>query len=331
MREKQIVKFNTLIFASLFAIGLLTGCQKTCDHQWNATVKKAAYGFQEGIMTRTCEKCGESYDESIPASGTVKILMIGNSFSEDSACFLWDICTEVGLKDVVIGEVWMPGSGIDDHYRCIQSNAAEYEYKKNTTGVFATTPGVTLLSAVQDEQWDAIVVTPLSSAAGQSNALSHIADVMGWLDENRTNPNADLFWNMTWAYPQTSDESRFFYFNNDQMTMYEAITAYVKNDIASLDTVAGIIPTGTTIQNLRTSYLGDTLCRDSIHLSYTHGRYAAALTVCAYLTGCDIGAVEHLPTMLEALIADDLPVIKQSVADALQTPYAPTKQVDTRA
>ena len=50
-----------------------------------------------------------------------------------------------------------------------------------------------------------------------------------------------------------------------------------------------IIPTGTAIQNAKTSYLTDTqLQRDAKHLSYGMGRYVAALTFVKALTGVSI-------------------------------------------
>lgn len=315
----------TLFLCAVVLVSFLAGCNAQCEHSYTSAVTKAAYGFKEGTMTYTCEKCGHSYEEAIAATNTVKILMIGNSYSVDSSSYLWDVCTGIGLENVIVSNVWIPGSSIDDHWRHIQSGAAEYEYQKNTDGSFVVTPGIPLLQALTDEAWDAIVVTPNSSAAGQANSEINISRVMSWLQENKTNPNAEIFWNMTWAYPQNSDDSRFSYFEKDQMTMYNAVVSYVRENVEPLENVTGVIPTGTTIQNLRTSYLGDTMCRDSIHLSYTHGRFAAAVTVCAYVTGADASNLNQLPAMLEHLIANDLPVIRQAVSAALEKPAEVTQ------
>lgn len=279
-----------------------------------------AYGFREGIMTYTCKKCGDSYTEALAATNTVKILMIGNSYSVDSVSYLWDVCVDSGLENVIVSNVWIPGSGIDDHWKHIQSGAAEYEYQKNTDGSFDVMPGIPLLDALTDEEWDVIVVTPLSSCAGQAGSHIHIADVLNWLEEHKTNPNARIFWNMTWPYPKDSDDSRFALFDRDQMTMYNALTAYIQEDVQPLEAVDGVIPTGTAIQNLRTSYLGDTICRDAIHLSYDYGRYTAAMIVCAYMTGCDLNSVSWVPLFLEYM-QRDLPAIRDAISGALDKPF----------
>ena len=72
-------------------------------------------------------------------------------------------------------------------------------------------------------------------------------------------------------------------------------------------------------------YIGDTITRDTYHLSYSHGRYLAALTWFAALTGGNVDDVTWLPSDYPEL-ADDLPVIRQSVKDAIKTPFAITQQ-----
>ena len=44
---------------------LLAGCE--CKHEYDqGTITKEAACKEEGIRTYTCQKCGESYEESIP-------------------------------------------------------------------------------------------------------------------------------------------------------------------------------------------------------------------------------------------------------------------------
>ena len=77
--------------------------------------------------------------------------------------------------------------------------------------------------------------------------------------------------------------------------MYSAIVSAVESKILTNTAISGIIPSGTAIQNLRTSPLGDTLTRDGFHLSYGIGRYIAALTFFKSLTGIDIDNVKWTP------------------------------------
>ncbi len=249
----------------------------------------------------------------------LKILMIGNSYIVDSATYLWDICANGGLKNPVVSYAWIPDSGITDHWNNIQSGAAAYEYQKNTSGNFAVTTGVPLLSALKDEDWDVIVFMPGSAHAGVTDSQIHIADIVSWLDAQKTNPGAKIYWNMTWAYPEGSKEPLFELFGRDQMTMYNANIAYAQNYVQSIAAVDGVIPVGTAIQNLRTSYLGDTLCRDNIHLSYDYGRYIAALTCYAYITGGDISQITWTPGD-HTYISNDFDAIREAVKESLENP-----------
>ncbi len=318
-----------LLLAMLF---VLAGCQtkEPCTHEsYTRTVNQPAYGFKEGLMTNICTNCGEGYLESIPATGSVKILVIGNSYSVDSASYLYEVCEIAGLENIVIGNAQIGGLSIDGHWTNIQTGAAQYEYLKNIGLGYKSNQGWTLLEALQDEAWDAIVFTPHSPAAGQEGSHIHIEELLNWLDENKTNPNAQIFWNLTWAWPQDSTDNRYYLFNNDQMTMYNATCQYTQTYVQPLAVVDGIIPTGTAIQNMRTSYLGDTMCRDAIHLSFTHGRLTAAVSVCSYVTGWDVSNLDQVPALIK-IIEKDLPVVRQAVAAALEKPYEVT-QCDAQA
>ena len=98
-------------------------------------------------------------------------------------------------------------------------------------------------------------------------------------------PNSRLVWHMNWAYDQNSTHFGFVNYDSDQMNMYTAILDVVKSRICTDGNFVKVIPSGTTIQNLRTSFLADRLTRDGYHLSTDIGRYAASLTYAKALTG----------------------------------------------
>ena len=111
--------------------------------------------------------------------------------------------------------------------------------------------------------------------------------------------------------------------------MYNAIVNAINSEILTNDRIDGVIPSGTTIQNLRTSYFGDTLTRDGYHLSYNYGRYAAALTWFAYITNEDISNISWIPSAYPE-ISEHLANIKAAVLNSIKTPYSVTSST-TRA
>src|SRR5690606_13731854 len=92
-----------------------------------------------------------------------------------------------------------------------------------------------------------------------------------------TNHEVKFILHQPWAYAQDSNHQGFNNYERDQIKMYDAIVDAVMQakDIGGVDLV---IPTGTAIQNARTSYLGDKFTRDGYHLSLVAGRFTAAAT-----------------------------------------------------
>ena len=80
---------------------------------------------------------------------------------------------------------------------------------------------------------------------------------------------------------------------------------------------------------MRTSYIGDIMTRDGNHLSYSHGRYTAAMTWFAALTGGDPDAITWVPTKYPEL-KNDLPIIRQAVKDAVKNPLLITEESEIR-
>ena len=95
----------------------------------------------------------------------------------------------------------------------------------------------------------------------------------------------------------------------------------VNTTVLKDDRIDGVIPSGTAIQNLRTSYVGDTVTRDGYHLSKDIGRYTAALTWFSYITGLDTSDIKWVP-LSYPYISTKLDVIKESVDNAIATPYS---------
>ena len=100
--------------------------------------------------------------------------------------------------------------------------------------------------------------------------------------------------------------------------MYNSIVAAVQSQILTNTDIVGVIPSGTTIQNMRNTHLGDTLTRDGYHLDRSLGRYIAGLTVFCAVTGCDprdVGFYTHGMSERNKKIA------VESVVRALAEPY----------
>lgn len=256
------------------------------------------------------------------AGGTLKVLAIGNSFSEDATSWLYDIAKASGINEVVVANLYIGGASLATHWNNASGNRADYTYQKNSNGTWTSQTGKTMQYGIKDESWDIITLQQASNLSGaQSSYNTDLTNLISYVNANKTNPNAKLGWHMTWAYQSDSTHPDFPTYDKNQMTMYNAIVSSVQNKIVPNSAFSYIIPVGTAIQNVRSSFIGDTLTRDGHHLSYNLGRYIAGLTWLRTLTGISIDNLTYVPSTSE-IPQPYLPVIKEAVNKAVQTPFA---------
>lgn len=212
------------------------------------------------------------------AQETIRILAIGNSFSQDAAeSYLDDLAKADGVR-LIVGNMYIGGCSLETHWNNALGNLAAYSYRKITEGDTVVLASQTLRTAIADEDWDVITFQQVSHTSGQlSTYFPYLTNLVQYVKSLATNPNVKLAMHQTWAYASNSTHSGFANYNNNQEQMYRAIVETVNNAAAQVG-VDIIIPAGTAIQNARSSYVGDNFCRDGYHLSYGIGRYTAACT-----------------------------------------------------
>lgn len=212
----------------------------------------------------------------ITDDGIVKILAIGNSFSEDAIeSYLYGLANSKGRK-VVIANMYIGGASLSLHVQNANNNANAYSYRKiNQQGIKSTTANVSISTAVLDDDWDYISFQQESPSSGLFNTFSPLVDLYNYVKTKAKNPQVKYVLHQTWAYQKNSTYSAFANYDKDQDKMYTAIVdAYLQ--AKNLIPVHKIIPAGTAIQNGRTSIIGDNFCRDGYHLDINIGRYTAS-------------------------------------------------------
>ncbi len=302
---------------------------KGCAHAYTIEVLTQVTTTTEGKIRKTCTICGEKAEETLPAVKSLKVLAIGNSFSVDAMEHLAVVAKAAGIEEIILGNMYIGGCSIDMHVAKANVGTSDYTYYKNEGDEWKTTGNQLLLTGIMDEDWDIITVQQVSQDSGRPETFATLGRLLDFIDENKTNENAKVYWHMTWAYQSTSTHDGFANYNKNQATMYNAIVNAVKSDILGNERITGFIPSGTAIQNLRTSYLGDTLTRDGYHLSYGIGRYAAALMWLKQLTGLDINGIDALPAKYPD-IGEHLAPIKEAVNAAYLNPFGVTNSANTK-
>lgn len=129
---------------------------------------------------------------------------------------------------------------------------------------------------------------------------------------------------MTWAYQGDSDHKAFPTYGNEQLTMYYGIINAVQKEIDTNENFAKTIPSGTMIQNLRSSNIfGDKLTRDGFHLN-DMARLAAAYTWYAVLADQKLQGMKFSNTGKTVLNDQQKDLVVKAINAALDKPQAVT-------
>ena len=226
---------------------------------------------------------------------SISILSIGNSFSADAMTYLWDILKQAGYEDVYLGYLYIGSCSLEMHSNNFQANSASYTYYTNSSGTWSSKASYAPIGALEDEDWDYISMQQNSGNSGLSSTYEPHLGTLVNIVRNYC-PDSELVWHMTWAYQGNSTHRDFTNYDNDQMTMYNGIVSAVQDVILKKSEFKKVIPNGTSVQNLRTSFIGDNLTRDGYHLSYDNGRYLAAMPFAKAITGCNLDEITYTPS-----------------------------------
>ena len=262
----------------------------------------------------------ENENIELPAEDeeTLHILFISNSYGDDTKQWVHEIAQEYGVK-INVANLYIAGCILDTHLANLKTDSAAYQYRYYEDGVWKNQTDTKISEALLYKDWDYIVLQQGSSQSGLADKYSALDEIMDRVLAIKN--DVKFIFNMTWAYQQDSGHSKFGAYNNDQMTMYNGILNAVQTNVLTNDRIEFVIPNGTAVQNARTSYIGDTLCRDtSCHLSYEFGRYIAGLTFFSKVTGIDISDITYKTNITE----EEKLIAIESVKNALANPYAIT-------
>ena len=209
---------------------------------------------------------------------TVRILAIGNSFSQDAVeQYLHELAEAEGIS-TIIGNMFIGGCSLERHVKNARDNAPAYAYRKiGTDGKKREKGKMSLEAVLADEAWDYVSLQQASPFSGMYETYEASLPELIEYVKARLPKKTKLMLHQTWAYASTSKHSGFKNYNCNQLTMYQAIADAVKKAVKA-NKIKIVIPSGTAIQNARTSFIGDHLNRDGYHLDVKIGRYTAACT-----------------------------------------------------
>lgn len=208
----------------------------------------------------------------------MKVLAIGNSFSQDATRYLHSIASNEGKRMKVVN-LYIGGCSLERHYNNMLSGEDAYsmELCGMSSGFY-----VSLKEALLSDSWDFITIQQSSPKSVKMETYSPYAQRL--CDFIRLHaPKAKLLIHQTWGYEEGSQRlteemgySHFVDMCKDAHDCYEQLAKDVD--------AYGIIPSGDVFVEMYNSGIRD-IHRDTFHASFGVGRYALALTWFCYLYG----------------------------------------------
>lgn len=250
----------------------------------------------------------------------IKILAIGNSFSEDATHYLHQIAKADEIDTKVVN-LYIGGCPIEKHCRNIENDEKAYLYQRDGK---ATEKYISIKEALQEEEWDFVITQQASCDSGiEETYYPYIHELFEYIKEYA--PKAERLLQQTWAYETDSTHDCFVRYNNDQKEMYEKLCEAYSGAAAKVG--VRIIPCGDVVQAAREKkpYIyaegGMSLCRDGFHMHYIYGRYLLAATWYEIIFNKNIMDNTYIPETIfapDAVVdAEALNVIKRCVHEVL--------------
>ena len=251
---------------------------------------------------------------------SLKILAVGNSLSYNTLFYVYDIAESLGIKDVVIGNLYIGSCSVKRHWKNAKGDKAAYEYHKNVAGVWNVKKSVRISEALCDEDWDYVMLSQYSGHAGVAKTYKPLKKLVNYV-KNRVDDDTKIIWNMMWAYQGDYKSKRFGVYNYSQKTMYKKIVKATKKKVLNNNDVnrniAMIIPSGTVIQNARKSSYGDTFTKDGRHMT-RGGCYCLGVHLVSKLMGIKPSLIKYRPKKVSRRMRK---VAIRAARKTIKTPY----------
>lgn len=211
----------------------------------------------------------------------MKILSIGNSFSQDAQRYLHALAKADGENFKTVN-LYIGGCSLRTHYLNMLGEYASYDFQFNgeSTGL-----KVSIRQALESDDWDVVSFQQASRfSADYTSYQPYLNALVEYV--RKYCPHAKLYIHETWAYEDGSEKLKTTAGFDSARDMLEKIReAYAK---AAADVQAdGIIPCGEAMLCAVDLGIGK-IHRDTFHASLGAGRYLLALCWYKALAGKDV-------------------------------------------
>ncbi len=255
----------------------------------------------------------------------LKVLFVGNSFAVDTMEHAANIAHSLGVSKVKFMTLYVGGCSIDMHYRHAVEDVAAYTCYVNEGSGWDCIPGYKISDAVKSDEWDWIAIQHGTNENARYTScecyekLDPLVDYLKALAPSHTK----IAFNLTWLGESTRQHHEIISYCGNMVLMRENLVKVTKAMVLTNPKIDLIVPTGTAIENARTSRIG-LLTRDCYHLSVDKGRFIAGLAFISTITEIDADKIAWTPDNVDEYA---LKVAIESVKNAQKYPFLVTNSV----
>lgn len=211
----------------------------------------------------------------------MKILSIGNSFSQDAQRYLHGIAKQESV-DIYSANLIIGGCSLETHCINISEDNSDYEIQINGNDSGEL---ISIKKALLSDCWDYITLQQVSHLSGDYSTYNpYIKELFNYVKS--LCPTAKILIHQTWAYEDKSERLLTLTPFKSADEMFFAIQTAYNRCLKELP-FDGLIPSGMAM--MQAIKLGiEKAHRDTFHASLGAGRYLLGLTWYKYFTGKEI-------------------------------------------
>lgn len=237
----------------------------------------------------------------------MRVLAIGNSFSQDAMRYLYGIA-KANREQMEVVNLYIGGCPLEKHYRNMMGDYRAYTLQYNGT---STGFSMSIKEALLSRPWDAVTLQQASYYSVRYESYQpYLNELCNYV--RQCVPHARVILHQTWAYEDGGERLLSHPDVETAAEMYEKLQkAYAQ---AFTDSNAnGLIPSGELMYRLLEHGI-PRVHRDGFHASLGLGRYALGLLWYRALTGKDI-MDNSFSDFDEEISAEDILTVKQCVTE----------------
>ena len=211
----------------------------------------------------------------------MKILSIGNSFSQDAQRYLFRVAKKAGhtFKTVNLD---IGGCSLRTHYINTLEDKATYSFEYNGEDIGLA---VSIKQLLISDEWDVITLQQASHLSAHYETYTpYLERLLEYI--KKYCPHSKIYMHQTWAYEDGSQRLKEVGGYDSAEEMFTNIREAYANAAQAIQ-ADGILPCGQAMLNA-TKMGMKKIHRDTFHASLGAGRYLLALTWYKALTGKDI-------------------------------------------